>query len=103
MNRSNRFLGFCPKDEKGKAFRADIKAILKRTGFRCVYKEIWIPFSLKGWTKCRFLAHSLYLRPCRGGSFCPTISKYEAEILVVGMVLAVRKIHHLHGNDLSCK
>jgi hypothetical protein len=95
-------LGYCPNDEKGKAFRQDIKAILKGTGFRCVHKENRFPYNgiLHSYG---ILDYSLYLRPCRGGNLCLSISALEAETLAVGMVLAVRKIHRLHGSSLICK
>ena len=115
MNRSNRFLGFCPNDEKGNAFCQDIKAILKGTGFCLVkrgkdHNEVYrncYPLNQMKWRHVMPLGLAknlaLYLRPCRGGNLCLSISALEAETLAVGMVLAVRKIHRLHGSSLNRK
>lgn len=113
-------MGFCPNNEKGKAFRTDIKAILKGTGFSCVARG----YSLKDWCNnkdgrealSRYWSTpvpvrmakelSLYLRPIYSDmvNWHTESEGYKtAETLAVGMVLAVRKIHNLHGNTLNCK
>lgn len=96
-NKSVRLLGYCPNDKRGELFCADIKAILKGTGFCCVRRGFRTDL-----TECSILIadyYKLYLRPIYSDmvNWHTESEVYKiSEVLAIGMVLAVRKIHAIH-------